>query len=165
MKTRYILGIATLVAVMVSCEKEQRTTPLLQPMTFRVNAEQSVDPSASKAALDENRNVTFSAGERISVFDGVANNPFTADASGRAVDFSGSAASAEVYNILSPYDDNATISGNVITATVPKVQTAVLGGADPRALLAVARTSSTGEIHLKNVVGLLKVTVPNNNQV
>ena len=165
MKTRYILGIATLVAVMVSCEKEQRTTPVLQPMTFRVNAEQSVDPSASKAALDENRNVTFAAGERISVFDGVANNPFTADASGRAVDFSGSAASAEVYNILSPYDDNATISGNVITATVPKVQTAVLGGADPRALLAVARTSSTGEIHLKNVVGLLKVTVPNNNQV
>ena len=165
MKTRYILGIATLVAVMVSCEKEQRTTPVLQPMTFRVNAEQSVDPSASKAALDENRNVTFSAGERISVFDGVANNPFTADASGRAVDFSGNAASAEVYNILSPYDDNATISGNVITATVPKVQTAVLGGADPRALLAVARTSSTGEIHLKNVVGLLKVTVPNNNQV
>lgn len=164
MKTRYAFVAGVLAAALVSCEKQQ-DAPLQQKMTFCVTAEQTLDPSAVKAALDANRKVTFAVGEKISVFDGVANNPFEATTAGTSVNFTGSAASAATYNILSPYDAEATIAGNVITATVPKVQTAVLNGADPKALVAVARTTDTGEIHLKNVVGLLKVTVNTANAV
>jgi len=164
MKTRYAFVAGVLAAALVSCEKQQ-DAPLQQKMTFCVTAEQTLDPSAVKAALDADRKVTFAVGEKISVFDGVANNPFEATTAGTSVNFTGSAASAATYNILSPYDAEATIAGNVITATVPKVQTAVLNGADPKALVAVARTTDTGEIHLKNVVGLLKVTVNTANAV
>ena len=157
--------LSAVLALAFSCAKEQGTDVVKQKMTFRVNAEETLDPSVVKAALDASRNVTFAIGDQISVFDGVSNNPFEATAAGSAVEFSGSATTAEVYNVLSPYDAEATIAGNVITATVPKVQTAVLNGADPRALVAVARTTDKGEIHLKNVVGLLKVTFPNNTQV
>lgn len=157
--------LSAVLALAFSCAKEQGTDVVKQKMTFRVNAEETLDPSVVKAALDASRNVTFAIGDQISVFDGVGNNPFEATSAGSAVEFSGSATTAEVYNVLSPYDAEATIAGNVITATVPKVQTAVLNGADPRALVAVARTTDKGEIHLKNVVGLLMVTVPNNNQV
>ena len=165
MKKRYAIMLSAVLALAFSCAKEQGTDVVKQKMTFRVNAEETLDPSVVKAALDASRNVTFAIGDQISVFDGVGNNPFEATSAGSAVEFSGSATAAEVYNVLSPYDAEATIAGNVITATIPKVQTAVLNGADPRALVAVARTTDKGEIHLKNVVGLLKVTVPNNNQV
>ena len=165
MKKRYAILLSAVLALAFSCAKEQGTDVVKQKMTFRVNAEETLGPAAVKAALDASRNVVFAIGDQISVFDGVGNNPFEATSAGSAVEFSGSATAAEVYNVLSPYDAEATIAGNVITATIPKVQTAVLNGADPRALVAVARTTDQGEISLKNVVGLLKVTVPNNNQV
>lgn len=164
MKKRYAIVLGAVLAAVFSCAKEQGTDVVKQKMTFRVNTEETVDASV-KAALDGSLNVTFAAGDKISVFDGTSNNAFEAASSGSAVEFTGSAAAAEVYNVLSPYDADATISGNVITATVPKVQTAVLNGVDPKALVAVARTTNKGEIHLKNVVGLLKVQVNTANAV
>lgn len=148
-----------------SCSKENNG-PALSKISFRVTAENPVDPYQTSASLNEaDGSVSFTTGEQISVFDGVGNQPFQAASSGTTVTFDGSAASAATYNILSPYQAEATISGNVITATVPKVQTAVLGGVDPAALISVGRTTDTGDIHLKNVVGLLKVTVNTANAV
>ena len=159
----FLTAIASL--CLFSCAKEN-DAPVLSKISFRVTAEKPVEPSVSHASLNEaDGSVSFTAGEQISIFDGVGNQPFSAASSGTTVTFDGSAASAATYNVLSPYQDDATISGNVITATVPKVQTAVLGGVDPKALIAVGRTTDTGDIHLKNVVGLMKVTVNTANSV
>lgn len=164
MKKIHSLLLASAALAALSCAKETASEPVLSKITFHVNAEEAIDPAATRAVFS-NGAVSFAANDQISVFDGVGNQPFTTTEGGAAAEFSGSAATAAVYNILSPYQADATCAGNVITATVPKVQTAVKDGVDPAALVAVARTTSTGEIHLKNVVGLMKVTVPANNQV
>lgn len=166
MKKLSIVILTTVASLcLFSCSKENNG-PALSKISFRVTAENPVDPYQTSASLNEaDGSVSFTTGEQISVFDGVGNQPFQAASSGTTVTFDGSAASAATYNILSPYQAEATISGNVITATVPKVQTAVLGGVDPAALISVGRTTDTGDIHLKNVVGLLKVTVNTANSV
>ena len=166
MKKLSIVFLTTVASLcLFSCSKEN-DGPALSKISFRVTAENPVDPNLTSASLNEaDGSVSFTAGEQISVFDGVGNQPFQAASSGTTVTFNGSAASAAIYNVLSPYQDDATISGNVITATVPKVQTAVLGGVDPAALISVGRTTDTGDIHLKNVVGLMKVTVNTANTV
>lgn len=158
MKKIHSLLLASAALAALSCAKETASEPVLSKITFHVNAEEAIDPAATRAVFS-NGAVSFAANDQISVFDGVGNQPFTTTEGGAAAEFSGSAATAAVYNILSPYQADATCAGNVITATVPKVQTAVKDGVDPAALVAVARTTSTGEIHLKNVVGLLKVEV------
>ena len=166
MKKLSIVFLTTVASLcLFSCSKEN-DGPALSKISFRVTAENPVDPNLTSASLNEaDGSVSFTAGEQISVFDGVGNQPFQAASSGTTVTFNGSAASAAIYNVLSPYQDDATISGNVITATVPKVQTAVLGGVDPAALISVGRTTDSGDIHLKTVVGLLKVTVNTANAV
>ena len=147
---------------MFSCMKENPLAPPRVNLTFNVSNEPSAsnDPSASKAALDGNA-VGFAAGDRIGVWDGSGMNCFTTVAGGASASFSGTAASAATYILISPYSENYSISGSVVTYSIPEIQVATPGSADPNALISMAKVDGTSEeAALYNCVGLVKVTVP-----
>lgn len=75
--------------------------------------------------------------------------------------FSGSIAeSAEELYAVYPYNANATLADGKITTTIPHEQVVPEGGnVDKSALLCVAKTTSDA-LAFKNVLGLVKVTVP-----
>ena len=75
--------------------------------------------------------------------------------------FSGSIAeSAEELYAVYPYNANATLADGKITTTIPHEQVVPTGGnIDKSALLCVAKTTSDA-LAFKNVLGLVKVTVP-----
>ena len=159
--SRIILAVA-LTATMFSCMKENPLGPQKVNLTFNVANEPSAsdDPSASKAALDGNA-VGFAAGDRIVVWDGSGMNCFTTVAGGASASFSGTAASAATYILISPYSENYSISGSVVTYSIPEIQVATPGSADPNALISMAKVTGTSEeAALYNCVGLVKVTVP-----
>ena len=80
--------------------------------------------------------------------------------------FSGSIAeSAEELYAVYPYNANATLADGKITTTIPHEQVVPEGGnIDKSALLCVAKTTSDA-LAFKNVLGLVKVTVPGNMKI
>ena len=144
-------------ASMFSCMKEDmlETTPRVS-LTFNVTNEES----ASKAVLNANA-VEFQAGEQIGVWDGSDMNRFVTEAGGAHASFSGTAASAASYILVSPYSENYSVNGSVVTYSIPEIQVATPGSADPNALVSMAKVIGTsGEVNLYNCVGLIKVVVP-----
>ena len=145
----------------LACTKENPSNPSLDEkpeepvqgveMTFGATLEQT------KAGISDNKTV-WAATDHISVFDGVANCDFKSKGEGVSTTFTGTAAAADNYYALYPYQATASCSEGVITATVPSVQTATPGSFDPAAALMVARGSQKFEF--KNVCSLIKVTVP-----
>lgn len=108
---------------------------------------------------DKGNSVTFSSNDAISVFDGVGNNQFTTTSSGASVTFEGTATESSTYTALYPYQSNATMSGQTITATLPTTQTAQNLTYDPQAALSVATTTQASKtFDFKNVCALVKFT-------
>ncbi len=144
-------------ASMFSCMKEDMLeTNHRGSLTFNVVNESS----ASKATLNENA-VEFQAGDQIGVWDGTSMNCFETAAGGANASFSGTAASAASYILVSPYNENYSVNGSVVTYSIPDVQVATPGSADPNALVSMAKVIGTsGNVTLYNCVGLVKVVVP-----
>ncbi len=143
-------------ASMFSCMKEDMLeTNHRVSLTFNVANESS----ASKATLNENA-VEFQAGDQIGVWDGTSMNCFETAAGGANASFSGTAASAASYILVSPYNENYSVNGSVVTYSIPDVQVATPGSADPNALVSMAKVIGSGEVTLYNCVGLIKVVVP-----
>ena len=143
-------------AAMSSCMKEDILETPKVSLTFNVANE----ASASKAALNENA-VEFEAGDQIGVWDGTSMNCFTTVSGGAHASFSGTAASAATYILVSPYSENYSVNGSIVTYSIPEIQVATPGSADPNALVSMAKvTGTSGEAVLYNCVGLVKVTVP-----
>ena len=156
MKILRIIVAAAFAATIFSCMKEEMNETTKVSLTFNVTNE----ASASKATLNENA-VEFQAGDKIGVWDGTDMNCFETVAGGANASFSGSAASAATYILISPYNDNYSVSGSVVTYTIPEIQVATPGSVDPNALVSMAKVAGTsGEVSLYNCVGLVKVTVP-----
>ena len=144
-------------ASMFSCMKENmlETSPRVS-LTFNVVNESS----ATKAALNENA-VQFQAGDQIGVWDGTSMNCFETAAGGANASFSGTAASAASYILVSPYNENYSVNGSVVTYSIPDVQIATPGSADPNALVSMAKVIGTsGQVVLYNCVSLIQVVVP-----
>lgn len=157
---KYIFAIAAIAALMVSCTKENNPGQDGK-LSFRVSRE----AVGTKAELS-GTNVVFSAGDKVSVFDGTSNNQFTTTTGGSTANFSGNAADVDSYVILSPYDENASLtSASVVRITIPVVQTATPGGVDPKALISAGFATGTGSVQLKNAIGLVKVVVPDGLEV
>lgn len=80
--------------------------------------------------------------------------------------FSGSIVeSAEELYAVYPYNANATLADGKITTTIPHEQVVPEGGnVDKSALLCVAKTTSDA-LAFKNVLGLVKVTVPGDMKI
>lgn len=157
---KYAYIFAAAIAAL-ACTKENPSNPSLDEkpeepvqgveMTFGATLEQT------KAGISDNKTV-WAATDHISVFDGVANCDFKSKGEGVSTTFTGTAAAADTYYALYPYQATASCSEGVITATVPSVQTATPGSFDPAAALMVASGSKNFEF--KNVCSLIKVTVP-----
>ena len=156
MKYSRIIFAAAFAAIMFSCAKEIVVETPKVGLTFNVTNESS----ASKAVLNANA-VEFQAGDKIGVWDGTSMNCFETAVGGASAIFSGTAASAASYILVSPYNENYSVSGSVVTYSIPEIQVATPGSADPNALVSMAKVNDpSGEVTLYNCVGLVKVVVP-----
>lgn len=129
-------------------------------MTF--SATQEGEAPASRAAIseDDSKVINWEANDQISIFDGTANNQFTLKegAGTTSAKFEGTAASADNYIAVYPYQSEATLSGtSVENVTLPATQTATAGSFDKTAALMMAQSSTTS-LAFKNAVGYVKVT-------
>jgi len=156
MKMSRITVAVACTALLFSCTKENlRETPKVN-LTFDVVNELS----ASKAVLND-KAVEFAAGDKIGVWDGTRMNCFETVAGGANASFSGPAADAASYILISPFSANYSVNGSVVTYSIPDIQVATPGSVDPNALVSMAKViGTTGEAVLYNCVGLLKVVVP-----
>lgn len=155
---KIVFVIAALAAV-VSCQKAEtvQTGESVQ-LSFRVSREATANDS--KAVLS-GTSVVFEDNDKLSVFDGTSNNLFqTAKGGGEAL-FTGSAADAENYLIASPYnEDYVQKSASVLEYSIPEVQTAIPGSADPKALVSVGKAVKGSPVTLYNAVALVEIVVP-----
>ena len=162
---KYFIAIACAAIALVSCNKEnvQNSSPV---RTLRVGLEVPGTDNEELKSVLEGTNVVFAAGDAISVFDGVSNNKFTTTEGGAVATFSGTAADAGQYLVLSPYVETATLaSPSVVRITIPDVQVATPGGVDPNALLSAGIATADGAVTLYNAVGLVQIVVPAGLQV
>lgn len=83
--------------------------------------------------------LSFAKADKVSVFDGKANNLFRAQGSGASADLLGNAVTADTYYALYPYDASASISGSIIQTQIPAQQTASSAGTD-LGVVAVAKS-------------------------
>ena len=96
---------------------------------------------------------SFADGDAINIFDSRLSNRF-GYASGN---FSGSAMPSAAYYALYPYDEDAVLENGVIRTEIPAVQDGKLGD------LTAVGYSDGPEIAMKNVTGILKFTLDEDN--
>lgn len=156
-------AVAAFAMLAASCTKE--FTPSVEnggqnlvKKTFTAN---TVD---TRTSLD-NRNVLWTEGDCISVFDNVnnKNNSFaSSNLDGTYADFTGYIAEgATEYVALYPYKFGSSYdpTNRKITTNIPSSQKAVNGSFDNNLNIAVA-VSKDGYLSFKNISALLKVTIP-----
>ena len=157
MKKSRIIIAAAFAATMFSCTKETIVETPKVSLTFNVTNESS----ASKAALNGNA-VEFHADDQIGVWDGTSMNCFETAAGGSNASFSGTAdPAATSYILVSPFSDNYSVKGSVVSYSIPDIQVATPGSVDPNALVSMAKVNDpSADVTLYNCVGLIKVGVP-----
>ena len=175
-----LFAVAAIAAV--SCAKEilpednqDGTNPEVEliPMSFTAGSETADVPESetavkpqsvsTRAALqNDETTIWWQAGDQINVFDasGTVYEPFTTGEGGASVTFEGMAGKAEGYYALYPYQADAKMEGEFIYATLPNVQQAVEGSFDPKAFVSVAKSDANGNFSFKNVLALVKFTMP-----
>ncbi len=102
------------------------------------------DVSLTRTSLASDYNVLWTAKDAVSVFAGEDSRKFTVSnlqEENRVATFEGLASYADTYYALYPYDEKASMAGEVIRTTFPTVQTATAGTFAQGANLSVARTS------------------------
>lgn len=110
--------------------------------------------------------INWNPAEKIYLFDGTAPRAFTSenDVVASTVTFSGSASSASSYYAVYP---SGTISGKVISTTIPVIQAATADSFAPKANVAVAYTeavSTDGNVlQFKNVGAVVKFQLSNSD--
>ena len=158
---KYISLLIILASVIVlSCTKEQASPEesLIQLVFTGITED-------TKTALEDDFTITWSTDDDITVFPGASAAGVKFDVSetsdgGHNATFTGSAAASDTYYALSPAQNDATISGGIITATLPTTQTAVSGSFGPEANVSVA-TASDFVFRFKNVGALVGLTIGN----
>ncbi len=169
---RAFIALAAM-AGLAGCAKEQTPAPAT-PDNGKISLTFSAvqENTATKAQTGETTvdgddisttAVLWSEGDRISVFDGDAQNcefAITDGAGTSACTFSGDVtkSSDSGYTALYPYQSGASWDGSAIRGVTLKAeQTAVPGSFDPEAALMCAQsTASGGKLEFKNVVSYIK---------
>lgn len=117
------------------------------------------DP-VSRTVLTTGNAVNWESDDAISLFDPESNNKFTTSIGGASVTFTGSAHdNQDTYYALYPYDEKATISGSVITTTLPAEQTAREGSFANMLNPSVAKSGSDKTLNFKNACAVVKFTL------
>lgn len=167
MKKIYHVMFAASLLLAASCAKEQ------QPVV-NGNEEKMVEKTftadltdVTKTSLVDGKKVYWTEGDKISVFDNVnnKNNAFaSANLDGTLADFTGYIADgATEYVAVYPYRFGASYdaANRKITTNIPCMQKAVNGSFDSNLNIAVA-VSDGAHLSFKNVMALVKVTIPDN---
>ena len=156
-----ILFAITVAALMLSCSKENLKENDAVVDHTPVDLSFSASVINTKALLNSDRTVAFSAGDAIAVFANGNKYKFTTATGGATATFSGTAEVASTYYALFPYSDDATISGNVISGVNLSTSSVAStpGTFAPDQAIFVAKSSGTS-LSFKSVVALLKLTVP-----
>ena len=157
MKTRTILILAAIAIPLVSCNKDKvdptPAGPDYQEITFK-----------AKAAAIEGVDLGFKTGDALSIFDGKANQKFTATS---ATEFKGTAnAKAEAFYALYPYNAEYKRTSGKVPVTIPSAQAPEAGKVAAGANYQVAyATSATEELKFTFVPALLKLNVATDKTV
>ena len=150
-------------AMLLSCNKEAIQNHGTDTPAGQAVAEMSFSASIdiTKAILNDDRSVSFSAGDEIAVFANGNKYKLTTAEGGATATFTGTCETADTYYALFPYSEDATISGGTISGV--KLGTAEIVSAPgtfaPKHAIFVGK-STGGNFTLKSVVALLKLTVP-----
>ena len=169
MKTIYgFMALAAIAALSVSCDKEQTAgdgQPSKVEMTFTSRAAgQSQVASGTKTALQNGEKVVWTAGDAIGIFGNsgkaeqfVLESIDESDAS--VATFKGSALPAETYYAVYPYDADAELSGDAISAELPAVQTAAGDGTFAAGVNLSSAVAENGNLQFENLCGLVTLTL------
>lgn len=153
----------SLFLVTVACSEDDQMS---MPQSEKVWMEFSAGTEATtRTILTEGNKVNWETNDAISLFDPQSNNNrFTTSESGSSVTFTGTAISDEGnYYALYPYDESATISGSIITTTLPAQQTAHAGSFASMLNPSVAVADENKNLHFKNTCALIKFTLDSGN--
>lgn len=153
----------SLFLITVACsEDDQMSMPQSEKVWMEFSAGTE---AATRTILTEGNKVNWETNDAISLFDPQSNNNrFTTSESGSSVTFTGTAISDEGnYYALYPYDESATISGSIITTTLPAQQTAHAGSFASMLNPSVAVADENKNLHFKNTCALIKFTLDSGN--
>lgn len=157
---KYILSgvILGLVVIISSCSKEV-DDEVSGTSKVRMEFRAGID-AVSRTVLTENNEVKWEVDDAISLFDQNSNNRFTTTQSGTSVTFTGSAQdNLETYYALYPYNESATISGNMIITKLPAEQTALAGSFAKMLNPSVAKSGADKLLNFKNACAVVKFTL------
>lgn len=157
---KYILSgvILGLVVIISSCSKEV-DDEVSGTSKVRMEFRAGID-AVSRTVLTENNEVKWEVDDAISLFDQNSNNRFTTTQSGTSVTFTGSAQdNLETYYALYPYNESATISGNMIITKLPAEQTALAGSFAKMLNPSVAKSGVDKSLNFKNACAVVKFTL------
>ena len=160
MKTKkyFLMAVAGMLALSGCSNDDKDMTPRNAPreMTFTAGYN---DGATTRTTLDgDTYNVSFNAGDGISIFS--ANNDnvkFTTSAGGATATFTGTATEGDpTYFAIYPYIDGLSLVGTTIqNVWIPSTQD-VSAGWDPRAPIAFATTTGSS-LTFHNACALLKI--------
>ena len=169
MKTIYgFMALAAIAALSVSCDKEQTAgdgQPSKVEMTFTSRAAgQSQVASGTKTALQSGEKVVWTAGDAIGIFGNSGKAEQFAlesidESDASVATFKGSALPADTYYAVYPYDADAELSGDAISAELPAVQTAAGDGTFAAGVNLSAAVAENGNLQFENLCGLVTLTL------
>lgn len=163
---KYIYSLLAFAAIVsfASCSSEDNNIAEngdnTKVMTFTATQEDNAPATRTAISSTNNKAIVWKSGDQISVFDDSKNNQFTLKSGEEtnSATFEGSAASANTYTAVYPYQSGATLSGKTVNnVTLKATQTATEGSFDKTTALMMALGNSTN-LAFKNAVGYVKVT-------
>lgn len=155
-KASFYIIMLTVAFSASACSESTEAPATLHQMSFKVST------GSTRTSLENDGSVSWSATDRLSVFDSQGNRLFTTTEEGTEVNFTGQVGDATNYYALYPYQPEASIVNmNEIHALVPYSQKATPDGFAPEVNVSAGTTTAKNASFLmKNVCGLLKFTIP-----
>ena len=158
-----LLAVAAMAAV--SCAKEitpetnetPEANPNLVEITLTATGESDEE---TKAVFSGYPKIAWEGNEEISLLGtNTGNQKLTANGKGHQTTFTGYAdVTDETYYAVYPYDANVSLTadGKLSNVTVPAIQTATAGSFDPKAYIAVAKSTDKESLYFKAVGAFVK---------
>lgn len=157
MKRLLIYAAVLLGVIACTAEPIELDSEILEPLTVSAG----FDDQGSKVRLDGTKTL-WEENDRIAIYDGKALREFVlvSGAGTKSGNFSGEvAATATSLTAVYPYSA-ATLESGILNMVIPTEQTANAHGADPNAFVMRASASKGSPLNFRNMVGLLRFTVP-----
>lgn len=146
MKAKFTIMLAAVLAF-AACQPEDDPQGGNEPGTS--TSPESVEISARNT-------YGWKKADKVSVFDGYANNLFRSQGAGESATIAGECVKAATLYGLVPYDESASLAEDAISATLPDAQV-LTAGAFP--YMSVAKTTDPATMNFETVAAYLKVDI------